>query len=218
MIKDDTMDKIDELMTFLQKFIKTNGYPPSTREICSNLSIKSTATAHYYLEKAVSLGYIKKTASKNRTIELCSPYSVSNNVTNVEKVESFNDNVVNIPLVGKVAAGNPITAVENIEDNVSVSQGFFRGNDLFMLRVSGNSMIDIGIFDGDLVVIKQQNTCNDGDIIVAMVDDEATLKRFYLKDDHIVLHPENSMLNDIIVTQDQSFAVLGKLVGSIRQF
>ena len=206
MIKDDTMDKIDELMTFLQKFIKTNGYPPSTREICSNLSIKSTATAHYYLEKAVSLGYIKKTASKNRTIELCSPYSVSN------------DNVVNIPLVGKVAAGTPITAVENIEDNVSVSQGFFRGNDLFMLRVSGNSMIDIGIFDGDLVVIKQQNTCNDGDIIVAMVDDEATLKRFYLKDDHIVLHPENSMLNDIIVTQDQSFAVLGKLVGSIRQF
>ena len=89
---------------------------------------------------------------------------------------------------------------------------------MFMLRVSGNSMIDIGIFDGDLVVIKQQNTCNDGDIIVAMVDDEATLKRFYLKDDHIVLHPENSMLNDIIVTQDQSFAVLGKLVGSIRQF
>lgn len=217
MIKDDTMEKIDELMTFLQKFIKTNGYPPSTREICSSLAIKSTATAHYYLEKAVSLGYIKKTASKNRTIELCSPYSVSN-VSSIETEPSFNDNLVSIPLVGKVAAGTPITAVENIEDNISMSQGFFKGNDLFMLRVSGNSMIDIGIFNGDLVVIKKQNTCNDGDIIVAMVDDEATLKRFYLKEDHIVLHPENSMLNDIIVTPDQSFAVLGKLVGSIRQF
>ena len=211
MIKEDTKDKIVELMNFLKTFICDNGYPPSTREICASLHIKSTATAHYYLEKAMELGYIKKKASKNRTIELCGPYSLDNN--------NDDTSIERIPLVGKIAAGTPITAVENIEDTVAMAQGLFRGNNLFMLRVSGNSMIDIGIMNGDMVVIKQQDSCDNGDIIAALVDgEEATLKRFYLKDDCIVLHPENSTMTDIIISKDRQFACLGKLVGLIRQF
>ena len=211
MIQEDTKDKITELMEFLQSFIRDNGYPPSTREICASLHIKSTATAHYYLKKAEELGYIAKKASKNRAIELCGPYAVTDNE------ESYA--IDRIPLVGKIAAGQPITAVENIEDTISMSQGLFRGSDLFMLRVSGNSMIDMGIFDGDMVVIKRQQSCDNGDVIAALVDgEEATLKRFYLRDDHIVLHPENSTMSDIIVGQDRQFSCLGKLVGLIRQF
>lgn len=198
--------KINSIIRYMQDFVRDNGYPPSVREIGSAMNMKSTATVHYYLKKMEERGVIRRSANQNRCIELLSPYDIG-----------AGKGTVNIPLIGKIAAGTPITAIQNYEDTYPLPSQIFPYNDseVFMLKVAGDSMIDIGIYNGDNVIIKVQECCDNGDIIAALVDDEATLKRFYNEGDHIRLKPENSTMQDIIV---KDVKILGIAVGLLRRF
>ena len=167
------------------------------REICAKLNIKSTASAYYYIEKLTDSGLLSKSPNKNRAV-------------------SFKKNSsVNVPLIGTVTAGQPIFAYENYEDYYSFPSGYFNGTDLFMLNVQGSSMIEADIHDGDKIVVRKQNTAENGDIVVALIEDSATVKRFYKKDGYYVLHPENETMADIIV---EEVAILGKVIGLVRSF
>lgn len=193
-------DKLNLVYDFIDNFIKEKGYSPSVREICSQCSIKSTATAYYYLEKLQESGRITRQSSKNRTV------GISDKVVK---------NVLSIPLIGTVTAGTPILATENFEEYVDIPNDFNVGEEMFMLRAKGTSMIDAGIFDGDKIIVKKQNTANNGDIVVAMFDEGATVKRFFKKDGYFILHPENKLLDDIVLN---NVDILGIVVGLIRKF
>ncbi len=190
-----TKVKMRAVLNYINEYNAEYGYAPSIREICSKLEIKSTASAYMYLQKLKDEGYLNRTPNRNRALSFKKGTSV------------------NIPLIGTVTAGQPIFAYENYEDFYSFPAGSFSGSDLFMLRVQGTSMIDAGILDGDKIVVRKQETAENGDIVVALVDDSATVKRFFKKDDHFVLHPENETMSDIIV---DDVAILGKVVGLIR--
>ncbi len=190
--------KLNELYNYVKNYQEENGFPPTVRDICSGLQIKSTATAHYYLEKLSSKGLITKNGDKKRAI------SVNNRKSAFE-----------VPLVGTVTAGTPILAVENLEDYYPLPQEFNTGETLFMLKVKGDSMINAGIFNGDKIVVKKQETASNGDIVVALIDDSATVKRFYKENGKIILHPENDLLEDIVV---DSALILGVVVGLTRKF
>ncbi len=192
-----TRVKMRAVLNYINEYNAENGYAPSIREICSQLQIKSTASVYMYLQKLKEEGYLSRTPNRNRALSFKKSSSV------------------NIPLIGTVTAGQPIFAYENYEDFYSVPAGSFPGTDLFMLKVQGTSMIDAGILDGDKIVVRKQDTAENGDIVVALIDDSATVKRFYKKDDHFVLHPENETMEDIIV---DNVAILGKVVGLIRSF
>lgn len=188
------VDKSEMIFEFMQKFIADNGYSPTVREICKACNIKSTATAFTYINELADRGVISKADNRNRAV-------------------SLKQKVVNVPLIGTVAAGQPIFATENYEGIYSIPNNFFMGDDLFMLNVKGDSMINIGMFDGDKIVVKKQETADNGDIVVALVDDSATVKRFFKKNGKIVLHPENDDMQDFIFDDVQ---VLGKVVGLMR--
>ena len=190
--------KLNELYNYVKNYQEENGFPPTVRDICNDLQIKSTATAHYYLEKLSSKGLITKNGDKKRAI------SINNR-----------KNAFEVPLIGTVTAGTPILAVENLEDYYPLPQEFNTGETLFMLKVKGDSMINAGIFDGDKIVVKKQETASNGDIVVALIDDSATVKRFYKENGKIVLHPENDLLEDIVV---DSALILGVVVGLTRKF
>ena len=190
-----TRAKMRAVLNYINEYNAENGYAPSIREICSKLEIKSTASAYMYLQKLKDEGYLNRTPNRNRALSFKKSTSV------------------NIPLIGTVTAGQPIFAYENYEDFYSFPMGSFSGSDLFMLRVQGTSMIDAGILDGDKIIVRKQETAENGDIVVALIDDSATVKRFFKKDDHFVLHPENETMSDIIVND---VAILGKVVGLIR--
>ncbi len=190
-----TKVKMRAVLNYINEYNAEYGYAPSIREICSKLEIKSTASAYMYLQKLKDEGYLNRTPNRNRALSFKKSTSV------------------NIPLIGTVTAGQPIFAYENYEDFYSFPAGSFSGSDLFMLRVQGTSMIDAGILDGDKIIVRKQETAENGDIVVALVDDSATVKRFFKKDDHFVLHPENETMSDIIV---DDVAILGKVVGLIR--
>ena len=196
------MAKIDEklkrLLEYVKNYQEVNGYPPTVRDICKDLQIKSTATVHYYLEKLSQKGLIVKNDDKKRAITV-----------------KGNKNFFEVPLVGTVTAGTPILAVENLEDYYPLPLEFKSADTLFMLTVKGDSMINAGIFSGDKIVIKKQDTANNGDIVVALIDDSATVKRFYKKDNFIILHPENDEMDDIIV---DSVSILGGVGGLTRKF
>ncbi len=188
------VDKSEMIFEFMQKYIAENGYSPTVREICNACNIKSTATAFTYINQLAERGVINKTDNRNRAV-------------------SLKQKVVNVPLIGTVAAGQPIFATENYEGVYSIPNNFFIGDDLFMLNVKGDSMINIGMFDGDKIVVKKQETADNGDIVVALVDDSATVKRFFKRDGNIVLHPENDDMQDFIFKDVQ---ILGKVVGLMR--
>lgn len=192
--------KVDKVYEYLKNYRKANGYPPSVREICAALTIKSTATAYYYLEKLEERGLLSKNANKNRALTL----------TDKDEPDFFA-----VPLVGTVTAGVPILAVENLEGYYPLPTEFESGEEMFMLRVSGTSMIEAGILDGDKVICEKTQTADNGDIVVALIDDSATVKRFYKKADRIILHPENSALSDIVLPD---VAILGKVTGLMRKF
>lgn len=187
-------DKSEIVFNFIQKFIADNGYSPTVREICKACDLKSTATAFTYINELTKRGVLKKADKKNRAV-------------------SLKQNITTIPLIGTVAAGQPIFATENYEDFYSIPGNFFSGEDLFMLNVHGDSMIKIGMFDGDKIVVKKQETADDGDIVVALVEDSATVKRFFKRDGKIVLHPENDTMDDFIFDE---VTILGKVVGLLR--
>ena len=188
------VDKSEMIFEFMQKYIAENGYSPTVREICNACNIKSTATAFTYINQLAERGVINKTDNRNRAV-------------------SLKQKVVNVPLIGTVAAGQPIFATENYEGVYSIPNNFFIGDDLFMLNVKGDSMINIGMFDGDKIVVKKQETADNGDIVVALVDDSATVKRFFKRDGNIILHPENDDMQDFIFKDVQ---ILGKVVGLMR--
>lgn len=197
------MKKIDEninkVYEYVKKYFEENAYPPTVREICANVGIKSTATAYSYLEKLKDNGLITKTPDKKRAFSLT-------------KKRTFQE----APLVGTVTAGTPILAVENIENYVPLPPEFSNSdNDIFLLRVQGVSMIECGIFDGDKIIVKKQNTADNGDIIVAFFDESSTVKRFYKRGKKIILHPENKTMTDIIL---DDVMILGKVIGLYRKF
>ena len=192
-------NKLIMVMDYIRKFSEENGYTPSVREICKECGIKSTATAHSYIEKLQDRGYLNKATNKKRSVTIGRSSGVS------------------IPLIGTVTAGQPIFAYENYEDYYTFPVGEFRGEDLFMLRVQGTSMIDAGIMNGDKIIVHRQNTAENGEIVVALVDDSSTVKRFYRRDGKIVLHPENETLSDMIY-EDGQVSILGKVVGLMRNY
>ena len=190
-------EKYNTVYEFIKKYITENGYSPSVREICADCGIKSTATAYQYINKLNEQGLIKKAGNKKRAVSL----------------KKSGGQSVSVPLVGTVAAGQPIFADENYEGYYSLPTEFFGSDDMFMLTVKGDSMIKIGMFDGDKIIVKKQNTADNGDIVVALVDDSATVKRFYRRDGKIILHPENDSMSDFVF---DDVSVLGKVVGLMR--
>lgn len=208
MTYDDLSRKQAEVYEYLLKETRAKGYPPTVREIMDGLDRTSTSTIHAHLNTLAKKGYIIRDANKPRAIEFPKE-SLGNSDIATDVGE-----IIAIPVVGTVAAGTPILAEENITETIPYPAAFVRGTS-FMLKVRGDSMIDAGIFDGDLVVVRQQETANNGDIVVAIIEDEATVKRFYREPDSIRLQPENSRYSPIYCTDDVRIA--GKVVGLIRQ-
>ncbi len=195
-------DKQTQIYEFLKAFTADKGYPPTVREICQAVNLKSTSSVHGHLKQLEKDGLIKRDPTKPRALEI---------VNNSVKKE-----MINIPIVGKVTAGMPILASENIEDSFPLPIDYVKhNNELFMLNVSGTSMIKAGILDGDLAIIEKCDSASNGDIVVALIDNEATLKRFFKEENHIRLQPENDSMEPIIV---DSCSVLGKLVGIYRAY
>ncbi|MGL4948779.1 MAG: transcriptional repressor LexA [Anaeroplasmataceae bacterium] len=196
-------DKQSEIFEFLKIYTANKGYPPSVREICDAVSLKSTSTVHGHLKRLEKKGLLRRDPTKPRALEIIDP--------NCPKKE-----MLHIPIVGRVTAGIPILATENVEDSFPVPTDFIKHNqELFMLKVVGNSMINVGINDGDLAIIEKNQTAINGDIVVALIDNDATIKTFYKEKDHIRLQPENDTLEPIIV---KDCSILGKLVGLFRAY
>lgn len=193
------------ILDFIKAEVKKKGYPPSVREIGKAVGLASSSTVHSHLSQLEKKGYIKRDPTKPRAIE----------ILDKEDLESTSIEVVKVPIIGKVTAGQPITAIENIEDYFVLPKKYARANSLFMLLVEGDSMIEAGIFDRDYVIVKQQSTADNGDIIVAMTEEnEATVKRFFKEKDHIRLQPENSAMEPIIL---KKVSILGKVIGVYRE-
>ncbi|ERK30560.1 transcriptional repressor LexA [Clostridium intestinale] len=198
-----TRDKQSEIYKFLKTYTENKGYPPSVREICEAVDLKSTSTVHGHLKRLEKKGFIKRDPTKPRALEIV-------------ELNSAKREMLNIPIVGKVTAGSPILATQNIEDSFPIPIEYIKHDrELFMLKVSGESMIEAGINDGDLAIIEQCTTALNGDIIVALIENEATIKRFFKEKDHIRLQPENKTMEPIIV---DNCAILGKLVGLFRAY
>ena len=189
------------VLEYIKKQIKETGYPPSVREICAALGFKSTSSAHQYIWRLAEKGYIDKGDLKTRAIRVVGTEST-----------------ISVPIVGKVAAGEPILATENIEDYMSIGESFFSKdslkNDNFILKVLGESRIEAGINDGDYIIVSKQDTARNGQIVVAMIDGEATVKTFYKEKDYIRLQPANSTMEPIIVKDCQ---IIGKVIGLFRK-
>lgn len=199
----EVKDKQLEIYEFLKIYTENKGYPPSVREICEAVSLRSTSTVHGHLKRLESKGLIKRDPTKPRALEI---------------IENSNNKkeMLNIPIVGKVTAGAPILATENIEDTFPMPIDYIKHNDeLFMLRVTGDSMINVGINDGDYAIIEKAPTAQNGEIVVALIENEATIKTFYKEKNHIRLQPENDSLSPIIV---EDCSILGKLVGLFRAY
>ena len=196
--------KQSEILEYIKSQIINKGYPPSVRDICEAVDLKSTSSVHSHLETLEKNGYIRRDPTKPRAIEI-----IDDNF-NLARRE-----VVNVPIVGKVAAGEPILAVENIESYFPVPMEFMPNEQCFKLKVQGDSMINAGIFDGDTIIVEQSQTARNGDMVVALVDDSATVKTFYREADHIRLQPENDAMAPIIVPDCQ---ILGKVFGVFRFF
>ena len=198
--------KQEEILTVIKKFIAEKGYAPTIRELCKLCNLSSTATMFVHLKNLTNKGYISQTESKFRTIEL--------NVQN--EFAKKDDNVIEVPLLGKVAAGNPIEAIENPNEFFNLPKELVPQNtEVFTLEVNGESMINAGILDNDIVIVKKQQTANNGEIVVAMTDEnEVTLKRFYKEKNHIRLQPENDSMKPIILN---NVTILGKAIGLYRK-
>lgn len=200
-----------KILAYMKAELNQKGYPPTVREMCQSLGIKSTSTAHKDLENLEQKGYIRKDPSKPRAIEILDFEYTS-------QPEKERVDVIDIPLVGRIAAGTPILAEQNIEDSFPVPARYVKGGAHFMLTVKGDSMVEAGIMDGDFILVEQQNTAKNGQIVVAMIDgfeSEATVKTFFREPDHIRLQPENRHMSPIIV---KDVKILGLVKGVFRYF
>jgi len=198
--------KQQEILAYLKECILKKGYPPAVREICEAVHLKSTSSVHAHLETLEERGYIRKDPTKPRAIEIL------DDTFNLARRE-----IVNVPIVGTVTCGEPILANENVEGYFPVPPEYLHtGKNTFMLKVKGDSMINAGIFHGDLVMVEETNTARNSDIVVALIDDSATVKTFYKENGHIRLQPENDTMDPIIIEGD--LAILGKVIGLFRTF
>lgn len=196
--------KQQEILEFIKSEILKKGYPPAVRDICEAVHLKSTSSVHSHLETLEKNGYIRRDPTKPRAIEII------DDTFNLARRE-----VVNVPLVGAVAAGQPILAQENIEDYFPIPSEYMPNTQTFALKVKGESMVNAGIFDGDYILVAQQSTAKNGDIVVALIEDSATVKTFYKENGRIRLQPENDSMDPIIV---DDAAILGKVFGVFRLF
>ena len=196
--------KQQEILDFLKKEILMKGYPPAVREICEAVHLKSTSSVHSHLETLEKNGYIRRDPTKPRAIE------IMDDSFNYLRTET---EIASIPVIGTVAAGQPLLAVENITDYFPFPANLLPNKETFILRVKGDSMINMGILDGDYIIVEQTNTAQNGEVIVALVDDFATVKRFYAEDGHFRLQPENDFMEPIIVDHVE---ILGKVIRLIR--
>lgn len=194
--------KQSEILEYIKSQILNKGYPPSVRDICSAVNLKSTSSVHAHLESLEKNGYIRRDPTKPRTIEIIDD---NFNLTRRE--------MVNVPVLEQVAAGEPILAVDNITGYFPIPSEFMPNEETFILTVKGDSMINIGIYNGDQIVVEKCNTAENGEIIVALIDDSATVKRFYKENGHIRLQPENDFMDPIIV---DDCMILGKVIGLMR--
>lgn len=192
-----------EILEYIKSQILERGFPPAVRDICEAVHLKSTSSVHSHLETLEKNGYIRRDPTKPRAIEILD--------------DSFNmrREMVNVPIIGRVAAGEPILAEQNIEDYFPIPMEFMPNNPTFILKVQGESMINAGILDGDMVIVEQRATARNGEMVVALIEDGATVKTFYKEDGHIRLQPENDTMDPIIVTDVQ---ILGKVIGLFRFF
>lgn len=194
------MDKTLQTYEFIVSYINSYGYPPTVREICSKVCLDSTSSVVYHLKKLEKMGKITRNGNKNRAIEITDR-------------DRSNESNISLPIVGTIAAGQPILAEEMITEKINISENFFTGTNLFVLEVKGDSMIDAGILNGDYVVISKQSVANNGEIMACLIDNEATVKRYYKENGYFRLQPENSTMKPIITDHVQ---ILGKVVGVIR--
>ncbi|WP_409305540.1 transcriptional repressor LexA [Peribacillus sp. SCS-155] len=196
-----------DILGYIKEEVRKKGYPPSVREIGEAVGLASSSTVHGHLSRLETMGLIRRDATKPRAIEVLD----MNDTPPIPQ-----NNVINVPLLGKVTAGLPITAIENVEEYFPLPENMAAHDEqVFMLEIMGESMIEAGILDGDYVIVKQQSTANNGDIVVAMTeDDEATVKRFFKDKDYIRLQPENSTMDPIIL---RNVTILGKVIGLYRQ-
>jgi len=204
------------ILKYIEKQIDANGYPPSVREIGKAVGLKSTATVHGYLNALTEKGYIKKEQQKGRTLKLLKGGASEkmDGQQTFDKPVYTGREMVDVPVVGKITAGEPILAVENVTDTFPIPIDFVGNSESFMLVVRGESMIEAGILSGDYILVRKQNTAINGEIVVALIEDEATVKTFYKEKDHIRLQPKNSTMNQIIVPNCK---ILGKVIGVFRK-
>lgn len=193
-----------EILEYIKSEILRVGYPPAVREICEAVNLRSTSSVHAHLESLEKNGYIRRDPTKPRAIEIV------DDTFNLTRRE-----MVNVPIVGQVAAGEPILAEQNITNYFPIPMEFMPNNDTFLLTVRGESMINAGIFDGDYVLVEQRNTARNGEMVVALVEDSATVKTFYKEDGYYRLQPENDSMDPIIVPNCE---ILGKIIGVFRFF
>jgi len=209
MVKENISSRQEKILDFISKSIKDTGYPPSVREIAKAVKLSSSATVHSHLKKLEEKGYLKRDSSKPRAISLLTGYD--------NEIEKTNfSNMVYVPVVGKIAAGTPILAVENIDDYFPLTPDFIKGKkEVFILHVRGDSMVNAGILDRDYIIVRKQESAINGEIIVALLDDEATVKRFFKTDKNIKLMPENDYMEPIIA---KDVKIIGKVIGVIRKY
>lgn len=202
-------EKQKKVLAFIEQFAQENGYPPSVREIGTAVGLTSTATVHGYLERLEKKGYLDRAALKTRAMRVVNPEKETEVQTKITEDEKY----MEVPIVGRVAAGMPILAQEQVEGYLPLSFDFAKNKELFVLRVKGESMINVGIYDGDLIIVSRQPDAKNGDTVVALIEEEATVKTFYREKDHIRLQPENDTMEPILVKEA---AILGKVVGLFR--
>lgn len=211
-MKKDMNDTQRRILEFVNSQVREVGYPPSVREICKALGIKSTSTVHRHLSKLDDNGYIKKDATKPRAIKVI---NFDENRSDWPGRLHTGKKLVDVPIVGKVTAGQPILAVENITDTFPLPTEYVKGDTVFMLNVKGDSMIEAGILDGDLILVRKQSDAENGDIVVALIGDEATVKTFYKEKDHVRLQPQNKYMDPIIIKDGVN--IIGKVIGLFRK-
>lgn len=198
--------KQQQILNFIEQYSLEKGYPPTVREICAGVGLNSPSTVHGYISRLEKAGLLEKDPSSSRGLRLAQ----KNNVAHVTEAD---DNILSVPVIGQISAGQPILAEENIERMFPLPSDFARGSDVFMLKIRGESMINAGILDGDYVIVKSQSVANNGDIVAALVEDSATVKTFYKENGHFRLQPENDALEPIIV---DTVAIIGKVIGVYR--
>ncbi len=216
-LKDGLNKREISILKYIERQLDKNGYPPSVREIGKAVGLSSTATVHGYLLRLEEKGYIRKESQKGRTLKILKNENgerMTKKKLNEEKEFYSGKEMIEVPVVGKITAGAPILAVENITDTFPIPIDFVGNSESFMLTVRGESMIEAGILDGDYILIRKQNTADNGQIVVALIEDEATVKTFYKEKDHIRLQPENSTMDPIIVPDCE---ILGKVIGVFRK-